>query len=175
MSQDVSQFVATVRRIPLFAGLNPTQAVSILKVCDRTSVEAGNVVCRSGDRSDSMFILLTGVLSVRLEDGTQVAKIEPVAPVGEMGLFTEEPRSATVVAAEACSLFELGKYKLQGAMRQNKEIEINISRNLISILSQRLRDANSELSFLRGVVADQGTGEVEVPDTEESPLPPDTL
>lgn len=166
MSQDVSQFIAAVRRIPLFQGLNPTQAVSILKVCDRKSIDAGTTLCLYGDRSEQMYILLSGSLSVRTEDGTQIARIEPVSPVGEMGIFTEEPRSATVVATEASSLFVLGKYKLQGVMRQNKEIEINISRNVIATLAQRIRDSNQEQNYLRDIVADQGTGEVEMPEEE---------
>ena len=167
MSQDVSQFVAAVRRIPLFQGLNPTQAVSLLKVCDRKSIDAGTVLCQYGDRSEQMYILLSGSLSIRTEDGTQVARIEPVSSVGEMGIFTEEARSATVVASEASSFFVLGKYKLQGVMRQNKEIEVNISRNVIATLAQRLRDANQELNHLRNIVPDQGTGEVAAPEIEE--------
>ncbi len=166
MSQDVSQFVAAVQRIPLFKGLNPTQAISVLKVCDRKSIDAGTVLCRYGDRSEQMYILLSGALSIRTEDGTQIAKIDPIAPVGEMGIFTEEPRSATVVATEAASLFVLGKYKLQGVMRQNNEVEVNISRNVIATLAQRIRDANQELNYLRGVIADQGGGEVAMPEED---------
>ena len=167
MSQDVSQFIAAVRRIPLFQGLNPTQAISLLKVCDRKSLEAGATLCLYGDRSEQMYILLTGALSVRTEDGTQIARIEPVAPVGEMGIFTEEPRSATVVATETSSLFVLGKYKLQGVMRQNSEIEINISRNVIASLAQRIRSANQELNHMRSLIADQGGGDVAAPEAEE--------
>ena len=91
-----------------------------------------------------------------MADGTQIAKIAPVAPVGEMGIFTDEPRSATVVATSASTLFVLGKYQLEGAMRQNKDIEITVSRNVIATLAQRIRQSNEELNHLRALIADQG-------------------
>ena len=156
MDKDVSQFVAAVKRVPLFTGLQPTQAVTLLKVCERRSLAAGETLCRFGDRSDKMYILLSGELSVQSEDGTQIAKIAPVAPVGEMGIFTDEPRSATVVATSASTLFVLGKYQLEGAMRQNKDIEITVSRNVIATLAQRIRQSNEELNHLRALIADQG-------------------
>lgn len=156
MNKDVSQFVEAVKRVPLFAGLQPTQAVLLLQVCERRSLSSGEVLCRFGDRSDKMYILLSGALSIRTADDTQIAKIAPVAPVGEMGLFTDEPRSATVVAAEDSTLFVLGKYQLEGVMRKNKDIEVTVSRNVISTLAQRIRQSNEELNHLRTVIADQG-------------------
>lgn len=164
MNSDVSQFVAAVKRVPLFAGLQPTQAVAVLKVCERRSMSAGETLCRFGDRSDKMYILLSGELSIRTADDTQIAKLSPVAPVGEMGIFTDEPRSATVVATADSTLFVLGKYQLEGAMRQNKEIEVTISRNVIAILAERIRKSNEELNHLRALIADQGAEPEEDPE-----------
>lgn len=165
MNKEVSQFVEAVKRVPLFAGLQPTQAVTLLKVCERRSLSAGDTLCRFGDRSDQMYILLSGALSVRTEDDTQIAKISPVAPVGEMGLFTDEPRSATVVAAENATLFVLGKYQLENVMRNNRDIEVTVSRNVIATLAERIRKSNDEINHLRTLIADQGAPP-EDPETE---------
>lgn len=159
MNKDVSQFVEAVKRVPLFAGLQPTQAVTLLKVCERRSLASGETLCRFGDRSDKMYILLSGELSVRTAEDTQIAKISPVAPVGEMGLFTEEPRSATVVASADSTLFVLGKYQLEGVMRNNHDTEVTVSRNVIATLANRIRQSNEELNHLRGLIADQGGAE----------------
>ena len=75
VNKDVSQFAAAVKRVPLFAGLQPAQAVTLLKVCKRRSLAAGETLCRFGDRSDKMYILLSGELSVRTADDTQIAKL----------------------------------------------------------------------------------------------------
>jgi CRP-like cAMP-binding protein len=154
VNKDISQFVAIFKRVPLFAGLQLMQAVTLLKVCERRTLSAGDMLCHFGDRSDSMYILLSGELSVRTKDDTQIAKISPVEPVGEMGLFTDEPRSATLVATKDSSFFVLGKNPLERAMRNNKDIEITLCRNVIATLATRLRGSHEELDHLRELISE---------------------
>jgi CRP-like cAMP-binding protein len=47
-----------------------------------------------------MLILLSGQLSVLSEAGDVLAHIEPGATVGEMGVFTDAPRSANIVSTK---------------------------------------------------------------------------
>lgn len=156
MNKDIAQFVAIIKRVPLFTGLQLMQAATLLKVCERRSLSAGEKLCQFGDRSDSMYILLSGELSVRTKDNTQIAKISPVEPVGEMGLFTDEPRSATLVATKDSSCFVLEKDPLDYAMRTNKDIEITLCRNVIATLAERLRKSHDELDHLREMVSNMG-------------------
>ena len=159
MELDSSHFIAALRRIPLFEGLKPKQGMALLKACERRSIAVREQLCQIGEGSEEMFILLSGKLSVRNEDGTQIALIEPIAPMGEMGIFTGEPRSATVLASEPSTLLVLGKSRLNMLLRQNPEVELVISRNLIQILSQRLRAANhQEIRHLTRLMKDQDAG-----------------
>jgi CRP-like cAMP-binding protein len=161
MTHDVSQFVAVLRRVPFFKGLRPEQATALLQACERKTLEAGQMLCRAGDASNGMFILLAGRLSVRTKDGTQVAVVEPVSPIGEMGLFTGEPRSANVVATAPSTLFDLSRTQLTRVMRGDRDLELAVSRAVIATLSDRIRDANRELSHLRALIADQEAGREE--------------
>jgi CRP-like cAMP-binding protein len=158
VERDLSQFVAAVKRIPLFEGLTADQAMVLLRACERRPVKLGEAICSFGDQSAEMFILLSGALSVRSNKGFQIARIAPVSPVGEMGIFTGEPRSATVVCSEDSTFLVLAKGHLQHLLRRHPDIELIVSRRLIGILSQRIRDANQELSHLRDVIADQEAG-----------------
>ncbi len=158
MELDPSHFVAAIRRIPLFEGLKPKQGMALLKSCERRSIAAREQLCKIGEGSEEMFILLSGKLSVRNEDGTQIALIEPIAPMGEMGIFTGEPRSATVLAGEPSTLLVLGKSRLNMFLRQNPDVELVISRNLIGILSERLRSSNQEIRYLTRMIKDQDAG-----------------
>lgn len=167
MNAALSQFVQVVKRIPLFADLKTDQVVALLKVCDRRKLEPREYLCAFGEPSNEMFILLNGELSVRTAEGVQIAKIAPIAPVGEMGIFTGEKRSATVMASTTSSLLVLSKVKLDMFMRRNPPIEIAISRSLINTLSQRLRTANQEIAHLQHLIADQGAEPEDV--LEEEP------
>jgi len=156
MNTDLTQFVQVIKRIPLFQGLKTDQARTVLQVCERQTLQPREQLCAFGDPSNHMYVLLSGELSVRTQDDVQVAIITPIAPVGEMGIFTGEARSATVLARETTSLLVLSKAKLEMCMRRNPTIEIAISRNLINTLSQRLRAANQEIAHLQHLIADQG-------------------
>jgi len=156
MNATLSQFVQVVKRIPLFEGLATDHVVALLKVCDRLKLEPREQLCAYGEPSKEMFILLNGELSVRTAEGVQFAKISPIAPVGEMGIFTGEARSATVMASATSSLLVLSKVKLDMFMRRNPPIEIAISRSLINTLSQRLRKSNEEIAHLQRLISDQG-------------------
>ncbi|MCZ6634303.1 MAG: cyclic nucleotide-binding domain-containing protein [bacterium] len=159
MDRDPSQFVQALKRIPLFQGLKPDQALVLIRVCEQKALGAREFLCHNGDSANEMYILLSGQLSVRTKEAVQVARIDPIAPVGEMGIFTGEPRSADVIALEPSNMLVLSKAKLLSLMRRHPDIEIAISRNLIATLSQRLRDANNELVHLHALISDQEAGQ----------------
>lgn len=150
--------IAALRRIALFQNMSPQQAMTLLKVCEQRSYTRNETLCRFGEASDEMFILLSGYLSVRTQEGKQIARIDPIAAVGEMGIFTGEIRSATVVAREPVTLLVLRKPLIDPLLRRNPDVELIISRNLIRLLSQRIRDANREMAHLSSLLTDQETG-----------------
>ena len=95
-----------------------------------------------------MCILITGQLSVRTQEGKQVALIDPIAPVGVNGHLHR-------------------RTSLVSLMRRNPSMEIVISRNLIATLSDRLRHANGEITHLQKLIADIGEGQTLPPDPAE--------
>src|SRR6266508_2182422 len=63
--------------------------------------QAGEVIVRKGDPSDSFFILTKGAASVRVRqaDGEhEISKVRPGEFFGEIGLLTGAPRNATIRA-----------------------------------------------------------------------------
>jgi CRP-like cAMP-binding protein len=77
--------------------------------------QAGDVVCRQGDRGDSFYIILEGHALVSIEDKTGgddpqvVHTMGPGSYFGEMALVQNTPRAATVTATEHCWLLVLDK------------------------------------------------------------------
>ncbi|MBM3266061.1 MAG: DUF2225 domain-containing protein [Candidatus Sericytochromatia bacterium] len=67
------------------------------------SFKPGTTVCTKGEAGESMYVIASGKVRVYLDDP---AACDPVAvlgagdTIGEMSLFTGEPRSATVVAGD---------------------------------------------------------------------------
>jgi len=100
---DVNDKVAEEERlladVDLFATLAPELRHQIAVSAPMAVYGSGETVVRQGEPGQSMFVVLSGSVSVILEPSRQeVARIQRGGYFGEMSLLTGEPRSATVLA-----------------------------------------------------------------------------
>ncbi len=79
----------------------PSQVRRLVTLCRPRELQESDILCRYDTPSDEMYLLLAGELAVITPEGLRVATIRPVTSVGEMGLVTEQTRSATVVAVQS--------------------------------------------------------------------------
>lgn len=108
-TEDVDAVIAEVRAtIPVFAGLNPLQLRETLLDSDVHALKAGATVFNRNDYTNTFFTVLRGHVAIQINplDPSVVVKLGPGAFFGEMGLISGRRRSATVVAADDCILFE---------------------------------------------------------------------
>ena len=97
MSVDKAQaLLKVIEKIPMFKNLGPENARKVLMGCEFRNAGPWEVLCQHKGASNELFILLSGRLGIFSGDNVQLAAVQPVAPVGEMGLITGESRSATV-------------------------------------------------------------------------------
>lgn len=91
----------TLRVIRPFADLSRNVREAVALHARVREFEAGEVLLRQGETADALFILLEGTADVWLNDSGRmhaIAHLERHTVVGELGLVTQEVRSATVVA-----------------------------------------------------------------------------
>ena len=140
--------LVVLRNIPLFAELDEAELEKLSKVASRKRVERGAFVVRAGESTDSLYILLTGRAKVTNtdEEGREIilAWLGPGEFFGEMGLIDGSPRSASVVAAEACELLVLCKDAFQRCLQSN----FQVAQKLMQILVRRLREADRNIESL---------------------------
>ena len=133
-----SRLVETVKKIPIFRGLAVDQIRKILACCNHEIHEVGDVVCQNNTASTEIYILIAGELAVVTVEGIKVATISPVTTVGEMGVFTGQPRSATVVATRKSNVFSIRKQQLDQLLRDDQKMRVLISRHMVDILAGKL-------------------------------------
>ena len=133
----------------IFFGLSDEQIKGIAEVAEQQVYNGGELICREGERGDSMFIVLSGKVDVlkKNREGREVklATLSPGAIFGEMTLVNVEPRSATVSAVEEAVVVILKNSALSDIFMQDRELLIVILINIARILSKRLREANEKL------------------------------
>ncbi|MBI2306344.1 MAG: Crp/Fnr family transcriptional regulator [Rhodocyclales bacterium] len=137
-----------LRTIPLFHGVQDPQLEQIARAATPRKVGRGTAIVRAGDVTDSLYILISGSARVLNsdEEGREVILciLGPGDFFGEMGLIDGSPRSADVVAAEACELLVISKTDFLCCLQENFEIALNIMKCLVV----RLRDADRKIESL---------------------------
>ena len=137
-----------LRNVPLFSVLPESQLGLLTGVVGRRSFPRGATIISAGDMTDSLYIIISGRLKVMMSDdeGREVilAILNPNEFFGEMGLLDDSPRSATVVALEACELLYLSKRDFKKCLEDNFELALTMMRGLV----KRLREADKKIGSL---------------------------
>ncbi len=110
-------------------------------------LKEGQVLFRAGDKSDGMYLIRRGELRIYLEqDGkeVQLATIGEGGMCGEMALFDNQPRSASVKATKETEVTLISLDDFGKLMKQIPKWFVG----LMSALSSRLRTTNDRLKKL---------------------------
>ena len=103
----------------------------------------GGLLFQEADRQAFMCLILEGRLKIRKNgtgaSGFEVAELGPGDSIGEMSLFDQQPRSASVVAMSDCILLLLSRARLVEMKSKEPELASTLIWQLARLLSQRLR------------------------------------
>jgi len=141
--------IESMKKIPIFHGLSIGQYRRMLRICSKKVVKCDEILCREGDRSDELYILLKGQMKVVLKGSIIVTYITSLGLIGEMGVFSGLPRSATVIASEASSLIRIGKRELFELFKQDCPLSNRVLMNVIDDLVTKLNEDNELIEELR--------------------------
>ncbi|MEO0898015.1 MAG: patatin-like phospholipase family protein [Bacteroidota bacterium] len=126
-----------------FGQLNKTSFSSLIDKMEWIELLSGSILMKEGDQAEGMYILLAGRLRVYLEDGKGqkkvIGSILRGESVGEMGLITEEPRTATVAASRDSILVKICKEDFDELCAKHPAILREFSKTVISWLNQANR------------------------------------
>jgi len=142
-SADVVELLA---RVPVFSTLEREDLERIADLAVPRAFEPGQIVFREGDSSDTCYIVRSGrARAVREHSGGRTITLATFGPgdiFGELALFEDERRSATIEAIEETSVVAV----LGPDMRRLMVEHPGISARLVIALGRRLRETNERLS-----------------------------
>jgi SulP family sulfate permease len=103
------------------------------------------VLIRQGEPPDDLFVLESGQLAVELTtpEGTRMRlrSMRPGVVVGEVGLYTEVPRTADVVAETRSVVLRLSRASIEQMEAEDPELAAAMHRWLAKTLAERLSDS----------------------------------
>src|SRR5919106_5743196 len=89
--------IELLKRVPLFAGLDPRDLRDIASTMKERRFSAGDVIAREGETGVGFFVIEEGEARVEV-DGQEVRRLGAGDYVGEIALIAESPRTATLTA-----------------------------------------------------------------------------
>jgi len=100
---------------PIFAHLPPPALEQLISAADTDEAADGAEVVRQGERGDSYFLIAQGEATVSV-DGRPVRTLGPGDGFGEIALVRDVPRTATVIAAGALTMYRLQRADFLAAL-----------------------------------------------------------
>jgi CRP-like cAMP-binding protein len=146
MPTRVEDTAGLLGRVPVFEELGEEDLREVAHVTVPRRFGAGEVVFREGDDSDTCYVVRSGHARAIREhsDGRQItlATFGPGDIFGELAMFDDERRSATVEATDELEVLGI----LGGDMRALLARHSDIAVKLVISLGRRLRAANERLA-----------------------------
>src|SRR5258708_1796220 len=139
----LKQEFEVLRRVPMFAEIEPAKLKLLAFMCERVGFDAGNRLMQQGDLADAAYLILDGHAEVILEtlDGPViVATLGVNEIVGEMGILGNAPRAATVRAKDRLIALRISKEPFMRMVREFPTVAVSIMQELAQRLHRRNGD-----------------------------------
>lgn len=141
--------IEALSAVPLFSQVGRKDLERLAMLATERTYASGTDIVSEGEVGVAMFVISDGTVEVvKAEDGKDV-KIDELkrgAFFGEMALFENFPRNATVRATSEVTCLALTEWDVHAELRETPEVAIQ----LLKAMVRRLRTATQELADLKG-------------------------
>jgi len=143
---DDPRIVDTVRGLPAFAGLPQQAGIALIEGGQWLEFDEEQFVIKQGQPSDFAIVLVDGTVDVLAESrygSVPLASVEAPAIVGEIGVFTNVPRTASIRAKTRVRAVRIGSDELRRFGQANPAF---LSAIMLQV-GRRLRTFNNAIGF----------------------------
>ena len=146
MTASTLQTVELLGRVPIFASLDADDLTYVAELSQPRRFAAGEIVFREGDESNTCYVVRSGHARAVREhaDGRQIAlaTFGPGDIFGELAMFDDERRSATVETTDALEALAILGPDMRRLMQQRPALAVALAASL----ARRLRTTNERLA-----------------------------
>jgi len=147
--------VTGLKALPLFQGISEARLAQLVSAFRPATHKANTVLFRPGDLATHFELLVKGEVTIE-EEGAQSSngvtarfQLRPISPLGELGALTHIPRSTTATSNTDVELLTIGVGDLLGFFDRHGEIGQAFYRNLLGVVSDKVRRDRRLLGEMR--------------------------
>jgi len=144
-SSSIPDKILMLRGIQIFEGLTVSELAAIASVTEEVVYPVRTVVITEGETGETMYMIIAGEVSVnKSQEGGSEIELDRILAgdyFGEMALFEDVVRSATIRTEKETRLLVLHKREFTEIVREYPQIALHICK----ILSQRIRTLHEKI------------------------------
>ena len=130
----------------------PEDLEKFMSYLEKQEAQQYHILLNQGDPPDSIYFIDSGEVTTRLQTSKgkfiRLKSQRGGTMVGEMGLFFQQPRTATVVASEAGVFYRLSLEAYNRMMQDDPQLAFHLYQWVARVLSMRLTENHSTLDVL---------------------------
>jgi CRP/FNR family cyclic AMP-dependent transcriptional regulator len=148
-----------LRAIGLLKGLSNDELEAIRGIAREVRFVPGDVIMREGEVGDSMYLFSEGeavvTKNLTLKTGKQgfsqaeksMVRLNAryVSFFGDMAMFENDVRSATITASGDCLLYELRREDFERLAAERPALGYRLAREIAVVLCKRVRQGNQDI------------------------------
>ena len=141
----ITDKILLLKKIEMFEGLTVSELAAVGSVTEEVQFQPGEIVIKKGEMGETMYLIIKGEVSVHIGDANgkeiEVDRIKAGDYFGEMALFEDVPRSATIRTETDSRLLVLHNQEFNEIVREYPQIALTICK----VLSSRIRTLHEKI------------------------------
>lgn len=133
--------IEKLKNIPIFHTLTRNELLEVDELLHERTYEPGEIIFEKGEMGHGIYIILEGRVKVNPCPELPVSALVELGRnemIGELSLFEEMPRLATVVATERTTMAALFQSEFSSLLTTNKNIGVKVLVEVTRILGSRV-------------------------------------
>ena len=135
-----------LKSIDIFTGLSVQELAAVASFTEEQENGAREIVIKENDAGEELYLIFEGKVSVikgyQTDKQAVIARIKASNYFGEMALFEDDQRTATVQTEMPSRFLTLNKHEFNEIVREYPHVALNA----VKVLSARLRKFNEKVA-----------------------------
>lgn len=142
-SKDTDLQIDVLSKVKIFKALEPSEIISIFEKCEVVKMDKDITIIEENSPGDTLYMVLHGRVTIS-RNKKVLGTLETGEHFGEMAIFSNRDRNATVVTQQACVFLCMRRDQLETIMEIEKELAVKLLFAFARELSNRLDDCREQ-------------------------------
>lgn len=130
MSLSTQDKATALAAVPLFAGISVGSMERIAEVAGEQDFDTGQFIVRQGQVGTGLYVILGGSVKI-LRGADELTRLGNGEFFGELSVIDQQPRNASVQAAEPTQVLALASWDLLGLLETDPQLALNMIKSLV--------------------------------------------